>query len=121
MFLYFAGLFPVNRVVTPLHYWINDTTHLAHIGYHFNSRLLLPNHTIPPRGAGKVKTKEQNDAITASTREFKNNIWHGPARIPLDQPDPTGCGGNTTTGNLAKKFFGPEKRKHISALYKFDR
>ena len=58
-FFYFTGHFSVNRVVTPLHFWINDTTHFAHIGYHFNSRLFLPDHTIPPRGAGKIKTKEK--------------------------------------------------------------
>ena len=114
-------IFLLSGLLHPCTYWIDDTTHFAPIVYHFNSRLLLTDHKIPPRGAGKVKTKEQNDAIIASTKEFKSVIWHGPARIPFDQPDPIGCWGNTTTGNIAKKFFGPEKCKHISAIYKFNK
>ena len=31
-----------------------------------------------------------------------------------------GCGGNTTTGPLAKRFIGPKRHPHIVALYKFD-
>ena len=106
--------------MTPLHDYINTANHLCHLGYHYNSRLKLPKKRIPPRGAGKRRTEDENKAIKESTKEFKNEIWHGPASIPADQPDPTGAGGNTTTGNIAKRLLEPEKRQHIVALFKFD-
>ena len=68
----------------------------------------------------KKELRKKIISITLSTETFKDEIWHGPANIPADRPDPTGCGGNTTTGNVCKRFFGPKKRRHIVKLYKFD-
>ena len=53
---YFTGLLPINRVVTPVHDWINSANHMVYLGYHFNLRLMLPNNEIPPKGQGTVKT-----------------------------------------------------------------
>ena len=103
----------VIKVQTPLHDWVNSANHFFHLGYHYNSRLLLPNNRIPPRGPGSKKTAEEKKAIEDSTRLFKEAIWNGPARIPADRADSTGCGGNTTTGNLIKDFLEP---RNVSIL-----
>ena len=84
------GIISVQNVITPLHNWINTCNHKLHLGYHFNSRLMLPNHRLPPRGPGKKKTDAEKKAIESSTKEFREQMWNGPAKIPADRPDPTG-------------------------------
>ena len=50
----------------------------------------MPNHQIPPRGQGTKRTPQENKAIEKSTKQFREEMWNGPAKIPADRPDPTG-------------------------------
>ena len=90
IYIIFVGILPVNTIPTPLHYTINTCNHILHGGYHYNSRLKLPDKRIPPRGPGTKRTEAENKAIKESTEEFKYAIRYGPAKLPADLPDPTG-------------------------------
>ena len=57
------------------------------------AKLALKN--IPVRGQGKKKSNDEVKALTEAAAIFRDMAKNGPLNLPLDQPDPTGCGGTT--------------------------
>jgi hypothetical protein len=67
-----------------------------HIGYHLHGRFYMSDNTIPTRGGRR--SIEENSALGKGEESFKTALWK--TGIPAGKPDPTGCGGSTTTGTI---------------------
>ena len=66
-----------------------------------NARLFNESGQIPVIGQGKKKPKDDKDALEMSKDYFRDLAKNGRLNLPLDQPDPTGNGGNTGKSYLS--------------------
>ena len=81
-------------VIPPLHAWINSLGMFETIAYLLNAKHAFPNGIFRGRG----QSAEQKKAIQNAKERVKDLAKNGPLNLPIDQPDPSGCGGSTDTG-----------------------
>ena len=94
---YLIAIIAVNEVVPVVHAKINTGNHLLHLGYHLHGRFFMPDETSIPTRGGR-RSVEENTALAQGETSFKKELWK--TGIPAGKPDPTGCGGSTTTGTI---------------------
>ena len=89
-----SDLLKPNHIMPTLHAKLNSLKLFENLAYTYNARFSFPNN-VPFRGQGKKKNNQQKDAIKNAKNTFRLQARNGPLSLPLDSPDPTGCGGNT--------------------------
>ena len=74
------------------------------------------NANVKVMGKGKRLSVEDREKVKQAKEIFRKEAACGPLHMRLDQPDSSGHGGNSDTGQMSRTFFSSEKRDNVIDL-----
>ncbi len=101
----------LTKVIPKTHAYIRTLSYFENLAYHINAK-------VHKMGKGKRLSHEEKSNLNISKADFRSNARNGELHMKLDEPDPSGSGGNTDTAAAARRFFSSSKRQAALSLYK---
>jgi hypothetical protein len=101
------------KVIPITHAYIRVLSYFEDLAYRINAKVYK-------MGKGVRTTEDEKLQLKIAKANFRKQAREGDLHMKLDEPDPTGSGGNTDTAAVARAFFSSQKRQAVLDLFKGD-
>ena len=98
--------------IAVLHSYLNSLTFFEQILYSLNSGVLKMKNRFNP----KIISKQEKEQLSKAKTQVQKNAKEGELFTRIDMPDAAGHGGNSDTGNIARKWFSKDDRSAVLKL-----